>query len=102
MASEQLKEAKPPYLVAGLRASSLHGSQTIIVSRDGVVMLDALLGAALLVDFHQRQRRGVVLYQPHLRGHCHHSGHCRDEGKRRTFDRNNIKASPKRRNDRVA
>lgn len=44
---------RPPYLVAGLCASGLHGRQTIIISGNGVVMLDTLLGAALFVDFHQ-------------------------------------------------
>ena len=44
------------YLVAGLRASGLDSGQTIIISGNGVVMFDALLGAALFVDFHQRQR----------------------------------------------
>lgn len=67
-----------PYLVAGLCASGLHSGQTIIISGNGVVMFDALLGAALFVDFHQWQRRRVVLHQPHLRRHCHHSGHWRD------------------------
>lgn len=64
------------YLVAGLCASGLHSGETVVVSRDGVVVLDALLGTALLVDFHQGERRRVILHQPHLRRHCHHPGHC--------------------------
>ncbi|TNN49206.1 hypothetical protein EYF80_040572 [Liparis tanakae] len=64
-----------PYLVAGLRASGLHRGQAVVVSGDGVVVLDALLGAALFVDLHQRQRRRVVLHQPHLRRDRHHPGH---------------------------
>lgn len=75
-----------PYLVAGLCASGLHSSQAIIISGNGVVMLDALLGTALFVDFHQRKGRRVVLHQPHLRRHCHHSGHWRD-GRRGERDR---------------
>lgn len=71
------------YLVAGLRASGLHGGETVVVSGNGVVVLDALLGAALLVDFHQGERGRVVLHQPHLRRHRHHSGHCRREERRR-------------------
>lgn len=39
--------------MAGLRASGLHSGQTIVISRNGVVMFNALLGAALFVDFHQ-------------------------------------------------
>lgn len=65
--------------MAGLCASGLHGGETVVVSRNGVVVLNALLGAALLVDFHQGERRRVVLHQSHLRRHCHHSGHCRHE-----------------------
>lgn len=72
------------HLVAGLRASGLHCRQTIIISGNGIVMFNALLGATLFVDFHQRQRWRVVLYQPHLRRHCHHSGHWRHGGRRRT------------------
>lgn len=71
------------YLVAGLCASGLHSSQAIIISGNGVVMLNALLGTALFVDFHQRKGWRVVLYQPHLRRHCHHSGHWRDGGSKR-------------------
>lgn len=65
--------------MAGLRASGLHGGETVVVSRNGVVVLNALLGTALLVDFHQGERGRVVLHQPHLRRHRHHSGHCRHE-----------------------
>lgn len=72
-----------PYLVAGLCASGLHSSQAIVISGNGVVMLNALFGTALFVDFHQRKGRRVVLYQPHLRRHCHHSGHWRDGGSKR-------------------
>lgn len=42
--------------MAGLCASGLHSGKTVVVSRDGVVVLNALLGAALLVDFHQGER----------------------------------------------
>lgn len=45
--------AEPSHLVAGLCASGLHSGQAIVVSGDGVVMFDALLGTALLVDFYQ-------------------------------------------------
>lgn len=69
------------YLVAGLCASGLHSGQTIVISRYGVVMFNALLGTALFVDFHQWQGWRVVLYQPHLRWHCHHSGHWRYRGR---------------------
>ena len=66
--------------MAGLRPPGLHGGQAVVVAGDGVVVLDALLGAALLVDLHQREGRGVVLHQTHLGGHGHHPG---DWGERR-------------------
>lgn len=41
------------YLVTGLRPSGLYGCQTIVISRNGVVVFNAFFGAALFVDFHQ-------------------------------------------------
>lgn len=61
--------------MTGLCASGLYSGQTVVISGDGVVVFDALLGTALFVDFHQRQRRRVVLHQTHLRRHSNHSGH---------------------------
>lgn len=45
----------PPawYLVAGLGSPCLHCGQPVIVTGDGVVMLNAFLGTALLVDLHE-------------------------------------------------
>lgn len=53
--------------------ASLHGGQSVIIPGNGVVMLDALLGAALLVDLHEGQGRRVVLHEAHLRGHGHNT-----------------------------
>lgn len=74
--------------MAGLCASGLHSGETVVVSRDGVVVLNALLGTALLVDFHKGERRRVILHQPHLRRHCHHPGHCRHRERGRQVRRN--------------
>ena len=41
-------------------------SKFLVVTGDRVVVLETLLGAVLLVDVQQRDRRRVVLYQPHL------------------------------------
>lgn len=55
--------------------SCLHRGQSVVVAGDGVVVLDALLGTALLVDLHERKGRGVVFHEAHLWGHRHNSRH---------------------------
>lgn len=50
------------YLMAGLGSSSLNSRKPVIIAGNGVVVLNALLSTTLLVDFHQRQRRWIVLH----------------------------------------
>lgn len=86
------------YLMAGLRAPGLHRRQPVVVARNGVVVLNALLGTALLVDLHQRQRGGVVLHQTHLRGNRHNAGDWgreRGAGCRQSRTKDTVKPSPK-------
>lgn len=66
--------------MTGLRSPCLHCGQPVIVTGDGVVVLDAFLGTALLVDFHEGKRGGVVFHETHLWGHSHNP---RNWGKRR-------------------
>lgn len=69
------------HLMAGLSPSRLDGCESVIVTGNGAVVLDPLLGTALLVDFHQGKRRGIVFNQAHLRRDRHDSGDWKEHGK---------------------
>lgn len=87
------------YLVAGLCASSLHSGQTVIISWDRVVVLDALFGTALFVNFHQWQRWRVVLNKPHLRWNCHHPRNWRNKREEQEIGGERNKLRGKNRNE---
>ena len=68
-----------------LWSSGLNSGQSFVVSRNRIVVLQAFLGTPLFVNVEQRNRRRVVLHQPHLRRNCDDARHREVQESSRSF-----------------
>jgi len=66
-AALHLLQYLPQHLVTGLAAPGLHCAQSLVVSRDGVVVILLSLDTSPLVDAQQALTVRIVLDQSHLR-----------------------------------